>query len=152
MTRHLAPCFLGLQKVGFLAFGTAAVLACTSPANAPPREEVSQGPTLFAAYCADCHGPAGRGDGPRAVALVPPPPDLTRIAERNGGQFQADSVAARIDGRVVVRAHDPSEMPVWGRTLDDRNAALAEELKLTPALIAEIVAYLATLQEPSRSL
>ena len=36
-----------------------------------------RGAQLFAAYCAVCHGPAGKGDGPAAAALVPPPTDLT---------------------------------------------------------------------------
>jgi len=36
-----------------------------------------RGAQVFAAYCAVCHGPAGKGDGPAAAALVPPPPDLT---------------------------------------------------------------------------
>ncbi|MBW1885021.1 MAG: cytochrome c [Deltaproteobacteria bacterium] len=36
-----------------------------------------RGARVFAAYCAVCHGPAGKGDGPAAAALVPPPSDLT---------------------------------------------------------------------------
>jgi len=39
--------------------------------------ESDRGARVFATYCAVCHGPEGKGDGPAAVALVPPPPDLT---------------------------------------------------------------------------
>jgi hypothetical protein len=34
-------------------------------------------PPLYAARCAACHGQSGRGDGPTAASLNPPPRDLT---------------------------------------------------------------------------
>jgi mono/diheme cytochrome c family protein len=37
----------------------------------------SQGKTLFAHYCATCHGDEGAGDGQNASNLTPPPPDLS---------------------------------------------------------------------------
>jgi len=133
----------------FVVLTAAALFAC-APQAAPPREARSanaQGESLFRSYCSGCHGQQARGDGPRAPALDQPPTDLTWIAERNGGRFDPDAVAAYVDGRKDVAAHGPRDMPVWGRELDDRNRALGEELKLTPALIGEIVAYLATLQQ-----
>ena len=132
-----------------VVLATAAVFACTAR-NAPPRgtrSATAQGQSLFMAYCSDCHGVQAHGDGPRAAKLDQPPTDLTWIAQLNGGRFDADAVAAYVDGRKDVAAHGPRDMPVWARELDDRNRALGEELKLTPALIAQIVAYLETLQE-----
>lgn len=41
-----------------------------SPREAPDR---ARGRALFAELCATCHGPRGRGDGPRAADLKPPP-------------------------------------------------------------------------------
>jgi cytochrome c oxidase cbb3-type subunit I/II len=43
-----------------------------------------RGAEVFARDCAGCHGPAGRGDGPAAVALIPAPRNLTvaRFSER----------------------------------------------------------------------
>ena len=117
----------------------------STPASAPAE----QGKRLYAAYCADCHGPLARGDGPRAAALAIRPADLTTIARRSGNVFRADDVAAYVDGRTSVEAHGPSEMPVWGREMDDRNEALDQELKLSPVWIAQIVAYLATIQAPA---
>lgn len=38
---------------------------------------LSEGRRLFAANCASCHGADGRGDGPLAKTLNPPPTDLT---------------------------------------------------------------------------
>jgi mono/diheme cytochrome c family protein len=41
------------------------------------QEEVSRGATVFAANCASCHGPAGKGDGKASTSLLPKPADLT---------------------------------------------------------------------------
>ncbi|MBL8144567.1 MAG: c-type cytochrome [Acidobacteria bacterium] len=41
------------------------------------------GPEVYDAYCAVCHGKAGRGDGPAAKHLTVAVPDLTRICERD---------------------------------------------------------------------
>jgi hypothetical protein len=57
----------------------------------------------------------GRGDGPAASALQPPPADLTRITQRRGGHFPVAEITAYIDGRNMVAAHGRREMPVWGR-------------------------------------
>ncbi len=40
-------------------------------------------PTLYARHCAVCHGATGRGDGPAAGLLTPPPRDLH--PQRNDG-------------------------------------------------------------------
>jgi mono/diheme cytochrome c family protein len=41
----------------------------------------------FYEYCASCHGPMGRGDGPVAGELKTRPTDLTQLAKNNNGQF-----------------------------------------------------------------
>ncbi|MCU0255902.1 MAG: cytochrome c [Vicinamibacterales bacterium] len=69
------------------------------------------GAVVYEAYCAVCHGPAGRGDGKAARHLSVPVPDLTTIAARDG-QFRV----------LHVRSHilDRSEhmiMPDWERVL-----------------------------------
>jgi len=74
-----------------------------------------EGPALYKAYCAVCHGTDGRGDGPMASALRVQPPDLTRIAERNGGAFPMERVEKIISGEQVPRSgHGTREMPIWG--------------------------------------
>ena len=38
--------------------------------------QLSAGREIYEAECVSCHGPAGRGDGPLAATLDPPPLDL----------------------------------------------------------------------------
>jgi mono/diheme cytochrome c family protein len=64
--------------------------------------------------CAVCHGEDGKGDGPLSALLKTVPADLTKIQENNKGVFPFDRVYTVIDGRQVVAAHGPREMPVWG--------------------------------------
>jgi mono/diheme cytochrome c family protein len=74
-----------------------------------------QGPALYAAYCAVCHGNDGRGGGPMAKSLKVAPPDLTRISKRNGGKFPMPRIQKVISGDQLLPAgHGTREMPVWG--------------------------------------
>jgi high-affinity iron transporter len=50
-----------------------------SPRQAP---DLAAAPADFATHCAVCHGAAGRGDGPAAKGLTPPPADLTDAARQ----------------------------------------------------------------------
>lgn len=74
-----------------------------------------QGPNLFKAYCAVCHGPKATGGGPMAAFLKTAPPDLTRISARNGGTFPLARVRQVISGEDPRTAgHGTRDMPVWG--------------------------------------
>jgi len=74
-----------------------------------------EGEKLFKAYCAACHGINATGNGPFALALKVAPPDLTRIAERNGGMFPMGRIERIIAGEEVLPSgHGSGEMPVWG--------------------------------------
>ena len=66
-------------------------LACTpAPSSTPPPAPAAAstvatatppanlGATVYAQHCASCHGPNGKGDGPAATALLPPPKDISR--------------------------------------------------------------------------
>ena len=73
------------------------------------------GPALYKAYCAVCHGPNARGGGPMAMSLKVPPPDLTRIAARNGGVWSQARIERIISGEdPLPGGHGTRAMPVWG--------------------------------------
>ena len=78
-----------------------------------PMTDMS-GAASFNAYCTACHGPAGKGDGPAAKALVKPPTDLTQISKNNNGKFPAAAVRAQIVGANATLAHGSKDMPMWG--------------------------------------
>jgi len=74
-----------------------------------------QGPNLYKAYCAVCHGPNAKGDGPMAASLKTAPSDLTRISARNGGMFPLAKVRRIIAGEDPLAAgHGTRQMPIWG--------------------------------------
>jgi mono/diheme cytochrome c family protein len=70
---------------------------------------------MFREYCAACHGPEGKGNGPAAPALKTAPADLTRISARNGGTFPVAKVRRYIQGLDELPAHGNRDMPVWGQ-------------------------------------
>ncbi|GAB4361011.1 MAG: cytochrome c [Immundisolibacter sp.] len=98
----------------------------------------------FYEYCASCHGPMGRGDGPVADELKTRPADLTQLAKKNGGHFPYARVRAIIDGRGhEVGIHGPAEMPVWGQRFSEAGNTDPQ----VRGKILNIVDYLASIQE-----
>jgi mono/diheme cytochrome c family protein len=99
------------------------------------------GAQLFRTHCASCHGTTGRGDGPLAVQMRRPPPDLTQFTQRNGGTFPSERVFRIVDGRDVP-SHGDREMPVWGDVFKLGSSGSAVKDR-----IDAIVRYLAGIQE-----
>ena len=126
--------------------------AACSPSEPEVTEAESAGSDtglqLFAQYCASCHGALGKGDGPVARSLSPRPADLTTLAQRAGGEFDADAVMATIDGRREVVAHGPRDMPVWGIVFEAEHAAAGERhARVHSLLLTQVLTdYVETLQ------
>ncbi len=74
------------------------------------------GASIFRYYCAACHGLDGRGMGPVSKALKSEVPDLTRLAQRNGGAFPVIHVRTTImfGADDLLSAHGSRAMPIWG--------------------------------------
>jgi len=74
------------------------------PASNPDdlQEEVSRGGSLFAANCASCHGPAGKGDGKASASLLPRPANLT------AARFSDERLSSVLWNGIVGSA-----MPPW---------------------------------------
>jgi mono/diheme cytochrome c family protein len=114
-------------------------------------QTVESGSDIFSTYCASCHGATAHGNGTVAPFLKIPPADLTQIAKRNKGVFDADKVYRIIDGREVVKPHgktdkDKSEMPVWGDAFMKSSTTGGDE-QAVRARIQALVNYLESLQE-----
>src|SRR5262249_20204161 len=103
------------------------------------------GSDLFRFYCATCHGPDGKGDGPVAPSLRQMPPDLTKIAARHNGHFPAEELRQFVAGdNRPAPSHGTREMPVWGPIFQ----SLEPHDRLTAVRIENLVAYIETLQKP----
>jgi mono/diheme cytochrome c family protein len=112
-----------------------------------PKESVQVGRPYFVQYCSACHGMEGRGDGPVAPVLQPPPADLTRIAQRRGGQFPMAEIRDYIDGRKGAPAHGRRDMPVWGQRLEEMLGGDSLAEAATRSYIQLLVEYLKAIQE-----
>ena len=101
--------------------GLLVILASSAPTQKTQSPETThlidsiQGPALYTAYCAVCHGKDGKGGGPMAKSIKVAPPDLTRLAMRDGGSFPMARIQRIISGEQPLPAgHGTREMPVWG--------------------------------------
>ena len=108
-----------------------------------PSNPVS-GAQMFKEYCAVCHVPEGKGDGPAATALKVPPPDLTTLAQRHDGKFPDDYVANVLRNGVKSPAHGSSEMPVWGPLFATMNRMDNAQVTLR---ISNLTNYLKSIQK-----
>jgi mono/diheme cytochrome c family protein len=146
-----------------LAVTVAAVLALGLAESASGADDpgVAQGQQFYTQYCASCHGPAGKGDGPKAASTTPKASDLTQIAKRNGGKFPFYEVMLLIEGRTPtaqnqdtslpgsVNAHGSAKMPAWGTVFsrDEMSKGTPLDLQLqTTAKIMMITEYLQSIQ------
>ena len=125
-----------------LSLGGAIVNAQTIRRGPAPRIESVEGVDSYKAYCAVCHGPAAKGDGPAATALKKAPADLTTIAKRNGGKFSPTEVEAVIMGQQAMASHGSRDMPIWGPVFQ----SLAPDSSVMKLRVANLVNYLKSIQ------
>ncbi len=130
--------FIGAASAGSIL---AAAAAATGQQTTETFSAGTSGAAVYRTYCAVCHGAEARGDGPLAESLRHAPPDLTALAKRNAGKFDAARVQRTIDGRDPVKGHGGPDMPIWGdafkrssekhseKAVKERIAALADHLK-----------------------
>ncbi|HEY8520054.1 MAG TPA: c-type cytochrome [Gammaproteobacteria bacterium] len=134
-----------------LVAALAACLCCGGAAAQTFTLADLSGEELFERFCAACHGPEGRGDGPVARTLNVLVPDLTQIATRRGGRFPAFEIRETIDGRALVTAHGTRTMPVWGYEfwVEQGGDVVAE--REARSIVDRLVEYLESIQEEDRS-
>lgn len=107
-----------------------------------PERVALDGPSVYRAYCAACHGAEGKGDGPVAAELKHRPTDLTTIARRNNTLFPRTVIENVLANGTSRQAHGTREMPTWGPVFQavDRND------KIAYAHIYNLVTYLESIQ------
>ncbi len=110
----------GPEPAGEDAAAGSDTAAVAEPSDAPPRDSGGvSGQAVFAANCATCHGDGGRGDGPAATGLEPPPADLTDGTWTTGdGSLQAIT-------NTIEHGSPGTAMIGWKGTLTDAEIAAA---------------------------
>jgi mono/diheme cytochrome c family protein len=109
-----------LAAAGFVLFWGNAFAQTKQSTKGPATDSIRlidsiQGPNLYKAYCAVCHGMDAKGNGPMAMFLKTAPSDLTRITSRNNGMFPLAKIRRIIAGEEPLEAgHGTRQMPVWG--------------------------------------
>ena len=117
-----------------------------TPASA---EDLSHqtGKELYQRLCAACHGENGEGDGTVAAYFKMRPPDLTLLANRNGGQFPADEVRRTVDGRDSPGPHGSRQMPIWGVALYYTDTKGPRDEQQVKDIVDRVVEYVRTIQK-----
>jgi len=92
---NMVVCALALMATAALAQSTA-----------------DSGKREYESKCAVCHGKDGKGAGPYADQLKRSLPDLTTLAQRNGGVFPVAQTYDTIEG--AGKGHGTRDMPIWG--------------------------------------
>ena len=145
-----------MRKVVFgVAFGVLASIgwpaAVSISADQKPTPPVLTdslvGSDLFRAYCANCHGGDGKGQGPVASVLKVSPADLTTLTRRHGGKYPEALVRDTLYGARIPNpsvAHGTTEMPLWGaifRQLDTKES-------VAKVRVENLVKYVESIQIP----
>lgn len=100
--------------------------AATKAASAAPE----RGRTIYKANCVACHGESGKGDGPGAGVLKPPPRDHTDRAYMSTLSDQEIGDIIRMGGAIKGKPLMPSHPQIAG---DD---------------LASLIGYVRSLSEP----
>ena len=83
------------------------------------QPNIEQGQKIYQAHCAECHGPGGHGDGPRAALLAPRPGNL--VSAGTSAKTDAELLA------IITRGLPRTAMKGWEKELseNDRRNVLA---------------------------
>ena len=90
---------------------------------------IQEGEAIYQAFCATCHGAEGRGDGPAAAGLNPPPANLADAGMMSG--LTDGFLFWRVSEGMMATGTGASAMPAFGMMLDE-------------AQIWQVIAYVRT--------
>ncbi len=103
-----------------------------SPFPAGDAAVLSRGAHVFSAFCQQCHGAAGEGDGPVARRGFPPPPSLMADKARNMKDGQIFHILTYGQGNMPPHASQISREDRWHAVAHVRK--LQEQPNRQPAL------------------
>lgn len=116
----LALALLGCNRNGASTSPPGGESSGRTPQAEPPATRsaptLAQGEGLYKEYCAACHGPEGKGNGPAAAGLPVRPADHTNGALMNKLSDAELFKAIKEGGQAVGKS---PAMPPWGGSLKD---------------------------------
>jgi mono/diheme cytochrome c family protein len=125
MTRHA---FLGAVALASLAIAgacssggdsaTAAGVKAAAGTAAVTPAMIERGKTIYKGNCVPCHGEKGKGDGPGAGALKPPPRDHTDYAYMSTLSDKEVADVIKMGGAIKGRPLMPSHPQITGADMD----------------------------------
>jgi mono/diheme cytochrome c family protein len=119
-----------MWKVKFVLLLSAAALAgaiaCTSSAESPAgsakavasKGKSGRGWEIYKANCVACHGESGKGDGPGAGVLKPPPRDHTDYAYMSTLSDKEIGDIIKMGGAIKGKPLMPSHPQIHGEDLE----------------------------------
>ena len=147
------PTGMGWARRGAVLAAAAGVAAFTTfgVRSAPAADQVDRGRTIFGEHCVECHGTAGKGDGPASFMLLPRPRDLTsgkyEIRSTETGTLPTDADLIR----TVRQGLYGTSMPAWEAILPESDilAVVAFVKTLSPRFASEQPAPVPALSVPA---
>lgn len=103
---------------------------------APP--DLDRAAVLYQQVCASCHGPAGRGDGPLAAGLDPPPTDFQDHARAGQRSLYGlyNTITLGVEGTAMTSFPQLPDAERWALAFHVGGLAATEQELATGALLA----------------
>jgi DMSO reductase family type II enzyme heme b subunit len=123
------PLHAGLSRVRWMGVMIAVLVALLLPVRLAPAQDAASRETIYRAWCLECHGAEGRGDGPAATHMLPRPRDFVgaryQIRTTASGELPTDD-----DLMKVMRDGLPgTAMPGWPNLSDQEKRDVVAYIK-----------------------
>lgn len=129
MIKRTIVCLVALTSLGIAigcspeedslpAASTVAKPAARASANTVTPAMIDRGRAIYKVNCVGCHGDTGKGDGPAAAAMKPPPRDHTDYAYMSTLTDKQLADVIKMGGAIKGRPLMPSHPQIGGADMD----------------------------------
>ncbi|HEY5656756.1 MAG TPA: cytochrome c [Myxococcota bacterium] len=105
----------------------AAALAALLAPTVALAGDAAAGKTTYTMFCSSCHGDGGKGDGPVAAVLNPPPRDLSKgdfkFDTDGDGKTGTDQDILNVITNGAAKYGGSAQMAAWGGSISESDRA-----------------------------